>query len=390
MKRNSLKWALVPWAMGVVWASPTLACPSLAAIGNFPVANGFSVSHSESGLTSTYTFQSPDQTSTNGVPGLIEYCIYPSQPPANPSSIVVDASLKGADGSPWVTSSHKTQGYFSFERPNGDPTNLPYRATAYTIGTATWPLAPSCSPGYPGCPNAPTNQIILLHINDPVVCGAQNAATCFVYPGNTPPPPKLCLGAPACKEVTIDEARDDTNPATVPGNTLLHIHYTYTIVNNLPNNAYMLFKPPLPSTQDINTGGGKDYFGCEQVADPAGQPGAFPSSPILDYQSTGFTLTYTQGSGGGCPQNRFTVTAPKFGPTITLKPGESRSFKVDMVTRVNKGGKQEYTSCGLHLLNSGFTVKWIQSDDNLLHSYSTNINPISVNVVSGGNLVCQQ
>ena len=59
-----------------------------------------------------------------------------------------------------------------------------------------------------------------------------------------------------------------------------------------------------------------------------------------------------------------------------------------MITRVNKGGNQEYTSCGLHLLNSGFTVKWIQSDDNLLHSFSTNITPIYVTVVSGGNLVC--
>jgi len=58
------------------------------------------------------------------------------------------------------------------------------------------------------------------------------------------------------------------------------------------------------------------------------------------------------------------------------------TFTVDEITRVNKNGKQEFTSYGPHFLNSGFTVKWIQSDDGLLHSFSTNLTPISVNAVA--------
>ncbi len=54
-----------------------------------------------------------------------------------------------------------------------------------------------------------------------------------------------------------------------------------------------------------------------------------------------------------------------------------------MHLRTNKGKKQEFTSCGLHYLNSGFTVKWLElaidSGDGKLHSFTTN--PVlSVNV----------
>jgi hypothetical protein len=283
------------------------------------------------------------------------------------------------------------QGSFAFERPDGNPSNVPLNGrTDYQIGTATWPLASSCPPGsYAGCPGAPTNQTILLHINDSGVCQGLYGGTedtCFVFPGERPPPPPVCNGNPACKTAIITEA-DQTRALTVPGKTLLHIHYTYIIVNQPTNSFNMIFNPPTPSTQDINTGGGKDYFGCEQQPDPNGQPSGWPAAPIANYQSTGFTLNFKAGNGGGCPQSRFFLYAPA---TITLTPGQSVTFTIDMITRVNRGGNQEYTSCGPHLLNSGFTVKWIESDDNLLHSYSTNIDPIYVNVVSGGNLVCSQ
>ncbi len=163
----------------------------------------------------------------------------------------------------------------------------------------------------------------------------------------------------------------------MPAFTLLHLHYLYVIVNQPTNTFNMIFNPPTPSTQDINTGGGKDYFGYEQIPDPAGQPGAFGT--FNPYQTTGMKLDFKQGSGV-CNQSRFFLTAPGPGP-ITLTPGQSITFSIDMITRVNRGGKQEYTSCGPHVLNSGFTVKWIQSDDGMLHSFSTNITPLTVNVV---------
>jgi hypothetical protein len=95
-------------------------------------------------------------------------------------------------------------------------------------------------------------------------------------------------------------------------------------------------------------------------------------------------LNFTAGTGT-CNQSRFTLVAPS---TITLQAGDSKTFTIDMVTRQNKGGKQEYTSAGPHLLNSGFTVKWFQSgpspacpawvNPNTLCSYSTGVTPLYV------------
>ena len=106
------------------------------------------------------------------------------------------------------------------------------------------------------------------------------------------------------------------------------------------------------------------------------------SAGVLLY-GTPFQLAFQQGSGT-CNQSRFFLTNQ--GPTnpYVLVPGASITFDVDMVTRLNvgKSGKYEYTTCGLHLLNSGFTIKWFQpSDYPFLHSFSTNITPLYVNVV---------
>lgn len=253
------------------------------------------------------------------------------------------------------------------------------------MGTATWSgkcttdpvtLAVACEP------TAADKQTILLHINDTAECTrlyGTGGDTCWVYPGSTPPPPHLlCNGEPACKSAVIDPATgeiDANGYPIVPLGTLLHIQYTYVIVNQPTNNYNMIFKVPTPGkTQDINAGGGKDYFGCEQIPDPDGSPKTSPST-TLNYQNTGMTLAFFPATGKGCSQSRFQITAPT---TITLKPNEFRTFTVDMITRVNSGGKQEFTSAGPHLLNSGFTVKWFQSNDNLLHSFTTGITPIYV------------
>lgn len=370
------------------------SCPSINAIGNFKTDNDVSASFSldaNHGIA-TYLFTSTAATVTDGVPGLITYCVYPNQPPGNPSSAAVDTGANGAvgdNGQAFTTSFGSIQGFFAFTRADGNPSNIGFDGSTRTMGTATWPDAAGCDPTLGPCGTAPAVQTILLHINDPAACDALyggNPGTCFVLPGGTPPPPPPgCNGNPACKSVVIDEA-DVNDPLTVPGNTLLHIHYTYVIVNQPTNTFNMIFRPPTPSTKDINTGGGKDYFGCEQKPDPAGTPGAWGDYPNYLGFLPGWDFNFKAGSGSGCPQSRFFLTAKP--NTIILTPGQSISFNVDMVTRVNKGGNQEFTSCGLHLLNSGFTVKWFQSNDSLLHSFSTHVTPIYVNVVSGGKLVC--
>jgi hypothetical protein len=377
-------------------------CPGSAALKNFQVdpnvgATFLISTTTTANDTATYFLNTTNESPQGGIPGLIEYCIYPSQPPGNPTSATASFSIFDSGSNQdlyWNVVFGSIQGYFSFKRYDGDPSDIPFDGSqGVQVGTAVWSAAASPA-------GAPTTQTILLHVNEPDECSAlygSGTSTCFVLPGleHGPPVVQLCNGAPACKDVTIDEAIT-TTPLTVPGETLLHIHYTYTIVNQPGNGFNMLFLSPTTSTSDINTGGGKDYFGCEQQPDPSGTPGLWTSTP--NYAGP-FTGNFAMASGNGCPQSRFFLQLPvtkKVGDqSFTLAPGDSITFNVDMQTRVNKGGKyptnQEFTSCGEHLLNSGFTVKWFEGTlqkPGSLFSYSTDINPIYVDVVSGGNLVC--
>ena len=119
--------------------------------------------------TTTYTFSSlTNENPSRGVPGLIKYCVYPS-PTSQPTAIAVQA--KGANNAKWISS--KGSNNFAFVRPGGDKTNIPLDGKTTTMGTATWTTPP-------------TDQTIVLHINDPTVCrslyGATTPATCFVLP----------------------------------------------------------------------------------------------------------------------------------------------------------------------------------------------------------------
>src|SRR5215471_16576549 len=126
-------------------------------------------SFTTSGSTATYSITTPADTGSGGIPGLIEYCIFPgSSPFPNTATASYDS---------WKANLDTTNGYFDFERPHGDPTNLPFDGTTQTVGTADWSGA------------VPTAQQIMLHINDPDECAALYGAgtlTCFVLPGSGP------------------------------------------------------------------------------------------------------------------------------------------------------------------------------------------------------------
>lgn len=364
-------------------------CPSVNGIGNMKTSANVSASYSgipdaSTGIaTVTYTFTGVTTSPVvDGVPGLISYCVYPAT--GNLPSAINSVAI-GFNDKPFVAKM-AAKGSFSFTRDGGNPSNLPLgypAAHSYLMGNATWPgQCATDATGVMTCqPTMPTTQTVLLHINDNAECTRLYGAgdTCWVYPGNTPPNPPLCNGEPACKSAVIDLATgefDDKGYPFVPLGKLLHITYTYVIVNQPTNTYDMIFHVPTGKTQDINAGGGKDYFGCEQTPDtaPGKMPGSFTTVP--SYQTTGMYLDFFPSTGKGCAQSRFQITAPA---QITLKPGDSRSFTVDMITRKNAGGKQEFTSAGEHVLNSGFTVKWFQSNDNLLHSFTTGKTPLGVN-----------
>lgn len=399
-------------------------CPSIQAVpGNFQfdpfVGADFTSTVDTVNKTETFTYNFSALAASNagytlinypggGIPGLIEYCVYPSQPPGNPPSGSDVVAVVVENGQVW-NSAEQIQGFFDFKRWDGDPSNVPIPLnsdiTDLEIGTATWPVTLDLSNHVTG--GAPTSQTILLHVNDPITCQAlynNGSSTCFVLPGleHGGPNPKPCNGGEVCKSVEVSgNGVDPADPFTVPVNTLLTFVYTYTIVNNIDPPVNMLFLPPTNGTSDINTGGGKDYYGCEQVnvPSPNGTPGSWGTA-FTNYQNNypapGFVLN-TQLKTGNCSQYFFFYTAgtPKVpGNPIVLHPGESVSFVVDMQTGKTPSGKhqQEFTSCGPHLLNSGFTAKWFQFPVNgtqpttvkaagQLYSADTNDNPIYVNVV---------
>jgi hypothetical protein len=421
--------AIAIGAMALFCGAPAFAagggCPDIHAVpGNFQfdpfIGADFTSSVDTVGSTVTFTYNfsanpafDEGYSSSNypggGVPGLIEYCIYPSQPPGNPPLLSGGSvtSVVQEGGQTWK-SGEQIQGYFEFKRWDGDPSNIPIplndSVSELEIGTASWPVTLDGGGNVTG--GAPTSQTLLLHVNDPLVCAALypngGSSTCFVQPGLTHggPNPKLCTGGEVCKSVDVSgDGVDPSDPFTVPVNTLLNLVYTYTIVNNLSPPANMLFFPPTNSTSDINSGGGKDYYGCEQVdvPSPNGTPGTW-NKQFLNYQNAypapGFVLD-TQLKTGNCSQSFFFYTAgtPQHpGNAIVLGPSESVTFTIDMQTGLNPKKKQEFTSCGPHLLNSGFTAKWFQfpvggtqpatiKSAGTLYSASTDLTPIYVNVV---------
>ncbi len=142
-------------------------CKNSNAIGTVLPSPDLSASFTTSSNTATYSITSTDENPSGGIPGLIEYCVYPGPLP--------DSATASYDA--WTSGISPSGGYFDFERPNGNPTNLPFDGTTQTVGAATW------SAGVPG------DQLIILHINDATECDdlyGGNPGTCFVLPGGGP------------------------------------------------------------------------------------------------------------------------------------------------------------------------------------------------------------
>ncbi len=314
-------------------------CPASNAIGNFVSSSLVGTHVAKTNTTWTYYFDSFQNLSpVNGVPGLLTYCIYAGS--TAPTTLTVSAV--GDNGAAWTTLSKTTQGYIGFERPNGNPSNIGLNgAMNVLMGSANW------SGG------APSPQTILLHINDAAECQGLYggwATTCFVYPASP------CDGNPACKTASIAEATS-TNPLTVPAKTQLHITWTFSISNALSNNFSMEF--PF-STFPMATGNGtglRDFFNCGETPDSSGSPGALGS--FANYQGIGFTLTINT-TNMPCSMERVVLTNP--GGTIVLMPGQSITFTINMVD-------PGFLVRGLHCLNHGINLRWVQSDDGLIHAY---------------------
>ncbi|MDJ0382716.1 hypothetical protein [Streptomyces sp. G-G2] len=142
-----------------------IACPSSQSLNNYATADNVSAAFTNSGNTTSYKFDSlKNENPVGGVPGLIDYCVYPGN--TQPTNVTAQAA--GANGAAWIGATNPD--HFAFSRPDSDPSNIPLDGTSTTMGTATFSGA------------APTSQSILLHINDADVCQS-------LYDGNMPGKP---------------------------------------------------------------------------------------------------------------------------------------------------------------------------------------------------------
>jgi Tol biopolymer transport system component len=160
--------------IGAAPASAGNGCQPAQTIENRLPSDLVGASFTVAANTATYEFDSlVDRSPSGGIPGLIEYCVYPGS--TEPDSVTVTAT--GDNGDDWQDPPAFES--FSFVRPDGNPSNIPLDGTSTTMGTATW------SGG------VPPNQILVLHINDADECDElynEGAETCWVLPSGTPPP----------------------------------------------------------------------------------------------------------------------------------------------------------------------------------------------------------
>ena len=170
-------------------------CPSLnGKVGSSLVGGSFTIS----GSTATYTFVSTNQNPSGGIPGLIQYCLFPAN---GDMPVSVTPQAVGADGGAWGSTQHS--GDFSFVRSGGDPDNIPLDGSTVTMGTATW------------SGSVPTDQTIMFHINAPTECNnlyGGNPGTCWVLPNLT-----QSTNTPTPTETPTSTATD--TPTETPTNT---------------------------------------------------------------------------------------------------------------------------------------------------------------------------
>ena len=276
---------------------------------------------SASGGTETYTFSSfVNLSPKDGVPGLIEYCVFTNTPP---DSHDVNVPLLGADGTQWINSSKSS--YFGFLRPTGNPTNIPLDGiTGITMGSATW------NSGTP-----PTDQIIVLHINDSAVCSGsptvQSDGTCFVFPGtqSVPQNEDLTVSKTATPSFTrtykwsITKDVDQTEVKVAPGGTGT-FNYTVSV------------------THDDGTDSGWEVDGTITVANPNS----------IDF--TGVNVT-DSGGGGTC-----SVTDANGGVNETIPANSSVDFPYSCTYTSNPGSVTDTA-----------TASWDKAAENTPHDSAT-------------------
>jgi hypothetical protein len=281
-------------------------CKDESALGTIATDPNVAAAFTPSGNTATYTITTPNESPSSGVPGLIEYCVYPGSTPPDSATASYDSWSGG------ISSPYANHGYFDFERPSGNPTNLPFDGHTRTVGTADW------SGG------VPASQLLVLHINDESECNqlygtGSSGTTCFVLPGSGQANQDLQVSKTAAPSFTrtytwgitkdVDHSEIDTSGSAT-------FNYTVSV------------------THDHGTDSDWQVNGTITVKNPN----------TSDF--TGVTVTDSSDNGGAC-----TVAN---GTNATIKAGQSVDF----------GYKCTYSSAPQSVVTDTATATWDKTANN--------------------------
>jgi hypothetical protein len=264
-------------------ASPAAAdingCPQG---GTRPTSDRVGATATVNGNDVDYTFESFVTEGSDGVPGLIEYCVYSDTQPDSVATVAL-----GADGSAW--SDPPGFDNFSFQRGDGNPSNIPYDGASHAMGTATW------TAGVPG-----NYDRIVLHINDAEECNAlydpdPADGTCFVLPGGGGGHGE---GAALGIDKTVAGSFDNTFVWTIEKTACAHgVTPCTQTVKQVGGNA--TFDYTVTVTHDGGTVGNVQVSGTITVNNPNSDPVAIDS--LTDQLSDGTDCTITGGAPSEVP-----------------------------------------------------------------------------------------
>ncbi len=166
-------------------STPSYAgCPQVQETNAHPTPDNLkeSVSFEPSSPSTDMTFnlKTPQGPSTGGIPGVIAFCVFPSNSGALGTGASGSTTAKGEDGSGWGAEVDCSGACISAGRPGGNPSNIPYTGDNIEILKAHF----SSDPG---------SITVIAHINTGAdgYCSQYDTETCYVqlYPYKAPPPP---------------------------------------------------------------------------------------------------------------------------------------------------------------------------------------------------------
>jgi hypothetical protein len=279
-------------------------CPSGNSLGSHTNSDPkLGASYTTSGDEASYSISTTNENPVGGIPGLIEYCVYTEPLPG--SNVATYSNLDGA-WTPLKSEHTSTNGHFDFGRSGGNPDNLPFDGSEHEIGTASW------------SGSVPTEQTILLHINDQAECTAVEGTpteTCFVRPGKAQSNPAHPLTASVTADPAltrsyrwgIDKSVDASEVTSSDGSATLN--YTVSV------------------THDGGTDSGWTVTGTVSVTNP--NAAAVENVDVTDsINDANATCNVTGGSKATIPA----TTTAKFAYTCTYSAAPTSSSETDTAT----------------------------------------------------------